>query len=156
MEEFNDLAQRASTQELTPAEVAKINHFTSSFRNLDRLLGVSFRTAGPQGVTLELNVTTDHIQPFGVTNGGVYASLGETAASMAGYLAAGAGPLVMGTNNNTDFLRPSKPGDVIVSTAVPVHLGRTSQLWRVEHVNEENGKTLAITTLKTTVMPRER
>ena len=38
------------------------------------------------------------------------------------------------------------------STATAEHLGSTSHLWRVEHRNEETGKLLALTMLKTAVM----
>jgi uncharacterized protein (TIGR00369 family) len=88
-----------------------------------------------------------------VTNGGVYASLGESAGSFAGFIAAAGKGNVMGVTNSTNFLRPSMPGDVIRSTAHPVHTGRTSQLWRIDHVNAGTGKLLATTELRTVVSP---
>ena len=102
---------------------------------------------------LALEITEDHLQPWGVTNGGVYASLGETAGSMASFIAAGAGPAVVGTSNQTHFLRPSVKGDVIVATAETEHVGRTTHLFRIEHTNEKTGKRCALTFLKTQVVP---
>ena len=43
----------------------------------------------------------------------------------------------MGTNNSTDFLRQAKVGDTILTTATPIHRGRTQQLWRVESVDQD-------------------
>jgi acyl-coenzyme A thioesterase PaaI-like protein len=34
--------------------------------------------------------------------------------------------------NGTDFFRASRPGDRLTSTAVPIHQGRSQQVWRVE------------------------
>ena len=123
--------------------------FSSRISGLDRTLGLRYVGFVPQ-VVAELEITTDHVQPWGITNGGVYASLGESTGSFAGFIASGGGT-VMGTTNLTNFLRPSVPGDVIRSTAQAVHAGRTSQLWRIEHVNVASGKLCATTELRTVV-----
>lgn len=150
---FQEAATVAAKEELTPELVEKINESNYAGLNLDSHLGVKYTAAGPQGVTLRLEIGEQHLQPWGVTHGGVYAALGESVGSVASYIAAGAGPAVMGTSNHTDFLRPSKKGDVIVTTARPEHVGRTTQLWRIEHRNEESGKLVALTHLKTAVIP---
>lgn len=129
------------------AELAEL--FASGLSGLDRTLGVRYVAFVPQVVT-ELEITADHVQPWGITNGGVYASLGESVGSFSGYIASG-GATVMGTTNSTNFLRPSTPGDVIRSTAHAVHTGRTSQLWRIDHVNVASGKLCATTELRTVV-----
>lgn len=149
---FTALNHTASKRALNAAELAQMNEFLMSFPTLDRTLGSKYIHAGPNKVVLELTITEHVQQPWGITNGGVYSSLGESAGSMASYYAAGSGPAVMGTSNETHFLRPSKPGDTIVSTATPENLGRTSHLWRIEHRNKETGKLCALTLLKTAVM----
>lgn len=118
----------------------------------DDLLGTVFAHIGPERVQLELKVGPSHLQPFGLANGGVYCSLGETAGSIAGFIAGGAKVPVVGVNNNTDFYRSAKVGDVIVSTATPVHLGRTMQVWQIEHVRKSDEKTLARTNLRLAVL----
>ena len=45
--------------------------------------------------------------------------------------------VVVGSNNSTDFLRQAKLGDTITTTAMPIHRGRTQQLWRVESVDQD-------------------
>ncbi|MBC2681524.1 hotdog fold thioesterase [Corynebacterium sp. 4HC-13] len=151
--QFHEAAARAVTEELPPEIVDLINESNEVGVNLDSHLGVTYTAAGPNGVTMRLEISDKHLQPWGVTHGGIYAALGESAGSVAAYIAAGAGPAVMGTSNHTDFLRPSKKGDVIVTTARPEHVGRTTQLWRIEHRNERTGKLVALTHLKTAVVP---
>lgn len=150
---FQEAAVLAAKEDLSPEMVEKINQSNYAGVNLDSHLGVKYVAAGPQNVSVRLEIGDEHLQPWGVTHGGVYAALGESVGSVASYIAAGAGPAVMGTSNHTDFLRPSKKGDAIITTATPEHIGRTTQLWRIEHRNEETGKLVALTHLKTAVVP---
>ena len=139
--------------EVTKETIAVANQSLSELPSLDRTLGVKYRALTKDALAIECEVTWEHTQPMGLANGGLFASLGETAGSLAGFIAVEDNMQVMGTNNSTDFLRPAFPGDVIVSTARAVHLGRTSQLWRIEHTNEKTGKLLALTNLRTAVRP---
>lgn len=150
---MTELLTKAGAAEISDEESAELSGiFESKVGGLDALLGLRYRSFHPE-VVLELEVTRDHVQPWGITNGGVYASLGESAGSFAGFIASG-GQAVMGTTNATNFLRPSMPGDVIRSTAHAVHTGRTSQLWRIEHINAGSGKLVATTELRTVVSPQ--
>jgi uncharacterized protein (TIGR00369 family) len=102
-----------------------------------KLLGISIDEADPDRVALSIEVGPDHLQPHGVTHGGIYCSLVETAASIGGHLwisATEPGSSVVGVANNTDFLRPWTGGR-LVATATPVHRGRSQQLWSVEVTN---------------------
>jgi 1,4-dihydroxy-2-naphthoyl-CoA hydrolase len=91
--------------------------------------------------TMSLNEA--HHQPFGRVHGGVYAIAVEGVAS-AGASAAVAeqGMYAVGTNNNTDFLRPVTVADVEV-LAEPIFQGRTQQLWEVSITRLEDGKLVA-------------
>ncbi|MGP5931429.1 PaaI family thioesterase [Corynebacterium glyciniphilum] len=154
LERMLELMTSASTGELTEAQTAELaGIFESSIPSLDRTLGLRYVEFVPE-VVVELTITGDHVQPWGITNGGIYATMGESAGSFAGFIAGGGG-MVMGTTNATNFLRPSTPGDVIRSTAHAVHTGRTSQLWRIDHVNAGTGKLCATTELRTVVVPRQ-
>lgn len=151
MTEYIGLMNTAVNRELNSEEIDVINKFVNATKSLEQTFGTTYLAVGPKKVQLRLEITAGHLQPWGVTNGGVYSSLGESAGSIASYVAAGAGPAVMGTSNETHFLRPSRAGDVIISTATPEHIGRTTHMWRIEHVNEATGKLCALTNLKTTV-----
>ena len=89
---FIELSRVATERELTGEEISTLNELLQKHPTLDRTLGVQYRAVGPNKLELALEITEDHLQPWGVTNGGVYASLGETAGSMASFIAAGAGP----------------------------------------------------------------
>ena len=121
-------------------------------RGLDRTLGMVFTSVGPKRVEGRIVIDDRHLQPWGVTNGGVYCAIGESIASIAGFIAAGGEATVMGVNNNTDFVRPSRPGDVLRAIARPVNLGRTFQVWEVLIANEETEKLVARTNLRTSVI----
>ena len=108
------------------------------------LLGISIDEAGPDRVVLSMDVGPEHLQPQGITHGGVHATLVESAASIGGHLWIGAtarGSSVVGVANNTDFLRASTGGR-LVATANPIHRGRSQQLWLVE-ITDVAGKLIA-------------
>lgn len=109
-----------------------------------KLLGIVIDEADAERVVLSMEVTPDHLQPHGVTHGGVYCTLVETAASVGGHLwleREMPGNSVVGVANNTDFLRPSSGGR-LVATATPVHRGKSQQLWQVE-ITDAGSKLLA-------------
>jgi uncharacterized protein (TIGR00369 family) len=109
-----------------------------------KLLGITVDEAGPDRVVASLRIGPEHLQPYGVTHGGVHCTLVESAASIGGHLwLAGREPGsgVVGVANNTDFLRASTGGRLI-ATASPIHRGRSQQLWLVE-VTDEAAKLVA-------------
>jgi len=94
-------------------------------------------------VRARLSLNEDHHQPFGRVHGGVYAIAVEGVAS-AGACAAVAdqGMYAVGTNNNTDFLRPVGVAEVEV-VAEAIFQGRTQQLWEVSITRLDDGKLVA-------------
>ena len=80
-------------------------------------------------------------QPYGIVHGGVHCSVIETLASIGAALWVGEDGKVVGVNNNTDFYRAVREGD-LTSTATPLHRGRLQQVWVVETV-DERGKVVA-------------
>lgn len=153
---FQQLSEIAAQQDLDDSQIAQFNKANRFDTNFDVVIGSQYIEVGPRKVALRVEITAEHLQPWGITHGGLLAALAESAGSVASYLAAGAEPAVMGTSNHTDFLRPSVKGDVIVATATPEHLGRSTHLWRIEHKNEATGKMVALTQLKTAVVPNPK
>lgn len=85
----------------------------------------------------------EHFTPWGVVHGGVYATIVETAGSVAASHAVAARNLfAMGVHNATDFLRASTGGRASV-TAEALQQGRTQQLWLVVITDDETSKVLA-------------
>lgn len=106
---------------------------------LDKLLGVTLVTATGDGVTATLEITPELHQPFGITHGGVYCAVAESAASISGFCwlqEQGHGGVAVGANNSTDFVRSISTGTLQISTT-PIHRGRRQQLWQVDMVDDD-------------------
>jgi 1,4-dihydroxy-2-naphthoyl-CoA hydrolase len=97
---------------------------------LDSHLGISIEDATADRVVLHWTVRPELLQPYGVVHGGVYCSAVESAASVAGSIWFGDRGRVVGVSNHTDFYRAVTEGE-LTATALPVHRGRSQQVWRV-------------------------
>ena len=105
------------------------------------LLGLRFDEVTPDRVAITWDVTPALHQPYGIVHGGVYASVVETAASIAAAAWLGERGQVVGVNNSTDFLRAVRQG-TLHAVAEPVHRGRLQQLWLVE-IRDEGERLVA-------------
>lgn len=103
----------------------------------DAELGLVFTELSADGARARLEVQPKLLQPMGLVHGGVYCSIVESMASVAGYtwLATQGGGNVVGVNNNTDFLRSARAG-TLEGRAEPLHRGRRQQLWLVTIVDD--------------------
>ncbi len=119
-------------------------------------LGLQLDEAGPDRVTAHLDVGEEHLQPYGLVHGGVFAAIAETVASVGAALAVGhAGQAdrgVVGLENHTSFLRAGRRGDRIAIEAVPRHAGRRVQSWAVTMRREADGRELAVSTVRLLVV----
>ena len=95
-------------------------------------LGLTLTSASDEEVVGDWLVTEVMLQPAGLLNGGVHCSVVETLASVGASLWFGDRGQIVGVANSTDFFRASRPGDRLTSTALPIHRGRSQQVWRVE------------------------
>ena len=108
----------------------------------NRALGLEIREASADRVFAIVRITPDHHQPAGLVHGGLYCAIVETLGSIGGGHAwSGPGRSVVGVNNNTDFLRGISEGS-LHAEALPVHRGRSQQLWEVT-LHDEQGRLIA-------------
>ena len=105
-------------------------------------LGIRTVEASPERVVLEMEVTANHHQPFGIMHGGVSALLAEGAASVGGVVSVEPGQAVVGTELNISHLRPVRSG-VVRATATPIRKGRTVQVWAIE-MTDERGRLISV------------
>lgn len=91
-----------------------------------------------------VHVNPTLLQPWGLVNGGVFSSIAESVGSLAGVVLAG--EVVVGVNNNTDFIKSVTRG-TIEARATPIQAGRRSQIWNIELQHE--GKLVALSKLRT-------
>jgi uncharacterized protein (TIGR00369 family) len=119
-----------------------------------RATGLQLSEVGPEKVTGWIDIGPDHHQPTGIVHGGVYATAVEEAASFGATLAVHPlGLQAVGVANTTNFIRPISSGRVNVE-AIPIHQGRTQQLWEVRITREEDGKPVAIGQVRLQNIPR--
>lgn len=132
----DDFSSLKSMADVTPELMNKFSEgfFTDTF-------GLKLTEMSADRVTAEWVVTPQQFQPAGIVNGGVYCTVIETLASIAGSVWLGDRGTVVGVNNNTDFLRAVRDG-VLRGVATPVHRGRSQQLWVVV-ITDEQDRTVA-------------
>ena len=107
-----------------------------------KTLGFRFDEAGPDRVRIAWTVDDGQLQPAGVVHGGVYSAVVETAASVGAQLWLADRGRVVGVSNQTDFLRQQRSGARLTAEGVPIHRGRSQQLWLVE-VRDEDRRLVA-------------
>jgi uncharacterized protein (TIGR00369 family) len=106
-----------------------------SYDGFDRVLGLELDQTSGERVTGRLAVQPHLLQPYGLVHGGVFSSVVETTASVGAALWFGDRGSVVGVSNHTNFLRAVREGRLAVE-ALPVHQGRTQQLWQVTVTDE--------------------
>ena len=107
------------------------------------LLDIQFDERSPTRVTGSVAADERHHQPWGLVHGGLYTTVVETFATTGAFEAVkDRGQRAVGVANSTDFVRPHTTGRLDV-VAVPVHQGRTQQLWQVEIRRPDDGKLVA-------------
>jgi uncharacterized protein (TIGR00369 family) len=109
-----------------------------------RTVGLHLGQVGGDRVTGWIELGPAHHQPFGIVHGGVYAAAVEESASVGATVAVrGEGLQAVGVSNTTNFIRPLSTARVNV-VAVPLHQGRTQQLWEVRITKDDDGKLVAL------------
>ena len=98
-------------------------------------LGIEFTEIGDDYLRGRVPVDERTRQPFGLLHGGVSVVLAETLGSIGAFYASPEGHRGVGLDINANHLRAATSGWV-TGTARPVHIGRTTQVWAIEMVND--------------------
>jgi uncharacterized protein (TIGR00369 family) len=98
-------------------------------------LGIEFTEVGDDYLVGRVPVDERTRQPFGLLHGGVSVVLAETLGSIGAFYACPEGHRGVGLDINANHLRAATSGWV-TGTARPVHIGRTTQVWAIEMVND--------------------
>jgi 1,4-dihydroxy-2-naphthoyl-CoA hydrolase len=100
-------------------------------------LGIEFVEAGDDYVSARMPVDERTRQPAGVLHGGASVVLAETLASWGAMFTVDPGQHhCVGLEINANHVRAISSGWVI-GTARPLHLGRSTQIWEVRMVDEQ-------------------
>jgi 1,4-dihydroxy-2-naphthoyl-CoA hydrolase len=106
-------------------------------RGLAVALGIEMVELTRERVVATMPVDDRTRQPFGLLHGGASLALAETVASFGAAVHIDRERfLAVGLEINGNHLRPKTEGTVR-ATGVPVHVGRTTQVWSIEIADEE-------------------
>jgi len=105
-------------------------------------MGIEWVEMEPARVVARMPVE-GNTQPLGLLHGGASAVLAETLASVGGWLNA-PGRMVLGLELQVNHLRPATEG-WLIGTGVPIHIGRTTQLWEMR-ITDESDRLIAFST----------
>ena len=130
----------------------KINSLNNS--SLEKTLGIEFIDLDNDRVKARMEVTPNLHQPDGVLHGGATAALAESAGSVASYLSIDRGQQVIrGTVISAHHLKSIRSG-YVYAEAVPIHKGRTTQLWQI-NVTDENENLISHCKLSTIILSKK-
>jgi uncharacterized protein (TIGR00369 family) len=122
-------------------------------RGMAGTLGIELLELSADRVVATMPVDDRTRQPFGLLHGGASIALAETVASF------GAAVLIdrerftaVGLEINGNHLRAKTEGTVR-ATAVPVHVGRSTQVWSVE-ITDEEGRLVCISRCTMAIVER--
>lgn len=100
-------------------------------------LGIEFIEVGEDFLVGRMPVDNRTKQPVGIMHGGASCVLAETVGSTAAnYCVDQQKNYCVGLDINTNHIR-SAHGGFVIATAKPFHLGKTTQVWSIEIVNEQ-------------------
>ena len=122
-------------------------------RGLAVALGIEMEELSRERVVATMPVDDRTRQPFGLLHGGASIALAETVASF------GAAVLIdrerfvaVGLEINGNHLRAKTEG-MVRATGVPVHVGRTTQVWSIE-ITDEEGRLVCISRCTMAIVER--
>jgi uncharacterized protein (TIGR00369 family) len=112
--------------EFTPEEVARRleDYFPGQ-------LGIEVLATGQDGASGRLAVEKRHLHPGGFVHGGVWVSLADTVAAWATIPNLAPGADFSTAEMKVNLFGVAREGDLLEATAVPLHVGRRTQVWEV-------------------------
>lgn len=101
-------------------------------------IGLKVTEVGPDYLRGTMPVDQRTVQPYGRLHGGASCVLAEELGSIAAFLCvAPEDGLPVGLDINANHLRAAM-GGIVTGTARPVHIGRSTQVWEIRIVDEQD------------------
>jgi len=101
-------------------------------------LDIEYVDVGEDFITAKMPITSKVHQPYGQLHGGATAALAETVGSMASHFFLDSkNKLVNGIELTINHIKSKREG-VVFATARNIHKGRSTHLWEVRIVDENN------------------
>ncbi len=103
-----------------------------------KAIGIEITHLDKDKVVATMPVDDRTKQPFGLLHGGASAALAETVASIGAYLNCDPETqAAVGIELNANHLRGKTDG-VVTATATPIHRGRSTHVWEIRIVDEND------------------
>jgi len=143
--------------EQTTPSAAQLNTARAGRKTVLDTLDISVTEVGEDYLRLSMPVDSRHTQPLGLLHGGVSVVLAESAASIAANLCLdNRKQYAVGVEINANHLRSVQEGEgSITATAIPVHIGKTSHVWRVAII-DQHGRAICESRMTARVLDFQR
>ena len=120
---------------------------------LPTTLGIEIVELSGERVVATMPVDDRTRQPYGILHGGASIALAETVASFGATASIDLDRYVaVGQEINGNHLRPMSNG-LVRATGVPVHVGRSTQVWSIE-IRDEQGRLVCISRCTMAIVER--
>lgn len=122
-------------------------------RGLADALGIEIVELTRERVVATMRVDDRTRQPFGILHGGASVALAETVASLGAVMNVNLETsTAVGLEINANHLRAKRDG-VVRATATPFHVGRSTQVWDIRIVDEQD-RPVCVSRCTLAVVPR--
>lgn len=136
-----------------PVDIDTLNSFEE--KAMPGYLGIVITEMGPDYIKGTMPVDHRTKQPFGILHGGASVVLAETLGSIAGFFCLeDEQQYCVGLDINSNHIRPATEG-IVIGTARPYHIGRTTQVWHIE-IHNEAGKLVNVSRLTLAVVNKNK
>ncbi|MFW0072626.1 MAG: hotdog fold thioesterase [Coxiella-like endosymbiont] len=118
-------------------------------------LGIEFIEIGSNYIRAQMPVDYRTYQPLGIMHGGASCVLAETVGSAAGNFCIDPNKFYcVGLDINTNHIRSVRSGYVI-GTAKPFHLGRSTQVWGIDIIDEKD-RLISVSRLTLAILKKQK
>jgi 1,4-dihydroxy-2-naphthoyl-CoA hydrolase len=116
------------------------------------LIGLKIEEVTPDKVVASLMVRPDLCTTGNVCHGGAVMAVADTVGAVGTVANLPAGARTTTIESKTNFMGPAPVNTRIVAESVPLHRGRTTQVWQTT-IRQEGGKLVAVVTQTQMVLP---
>jgi uncharacterized protein (TIGR00369 family) len=117
------------------------------------LMGVELKEVGQEKIVASLLVRPDLCTAGGVCHGGALMAFADTVGAIGTVMNLPAGARTTTIESKTNFMGAAPVGTRITSESIPLHRGRTTQVWQTT-IRSDAGKLVAVVTQTQMVLPR--
>lgn len=119
--------------------------FSDDHTPFAHMIGFRAVSASPDEMVAELTVTEVLTNRNGVMHGGAIMAFADHLGGLGAVANLHTGQATTTIESKTNFLRPVSVGEVVRGVSVPIHKGRTTQVWQTT-ITRSDGKIVAIVT----------